>query len=137
MSDAKAAKVETDRTIQRLRVAEHALELLKGGELPQVRKYVFGATYDVREITDLDVFHRLATADDSLKPLLKHSKSEGFVKVSFSEEEGFHFTGFRERDCTEVDALLLAHAQRSAAALTFAALGLDMSAVLELDPPQK
>lgn len=117
----------------RLQGAEHALVLLLKDELPRLKQYVFNAAYNLREIIENEKFQKAQATSSSLVELFNQTKAGAYVKVSLDREQ-LSFALFYEKQFEKGEALLFSRSFGEVIAATFAALGLDMTGLVALDP---
>lgn len=111
---------------QRFQVAEHALTLLTKNELPRLRQFVFNASFDLRQISDSQKFEKLAHLSGSDDDLLRESRCGGYVKVGLGKER-IRIVLFYEKKLNKNEAFLYARSLGEITAVTYGALGMDMS----------
>ena len=117
---------------QRLQAAEYALTLLVKDRLPRLRQYIFNAGFDLREISNSQRFDQLVRSGSISDDLLQESVSGGFIKVAF-EKEQILITIFYEKKLNNSEALLYSRSLGEVTAVTYAALGLDMTGLISVD----
>ena len=121
--------LENDPLGKRLRSANYALDLLKSGELEHVRDFVFNARFDVRAVTNTTQFETAASSKAQPETLLQHSIPGAYVQVGLAEDH-VHTTLFHTGEITSENADLYARTLAQVSALSYAALGLDMTSIL-------
>ena len=128
-----ALMTEKERILARLQGGEEVLTLLEQGELPKIRELVFDSVFDVRLITDPAAFDDDATVSDtSLERLVAASQPLGYIKTSFAAKPRFWaFCGNPE---SEGQAKLMANLLSAVAAIAYAAIGLDMTGLVKINP---
>lgn len=127
MSQEKEAKL-----ITRLRIANHALELLKGDELPFIREFLTTAFCEFNTITNSKAFW--SDGDDNLQSEREASTRVAVIRPSSKNLSQFHV--FAEPGATQEQLEQFAESMRSFMAVIFAAVGLDMTAIGELSPEE-
>lgn len=119
----------TKPLLNRLEVAEHAIQLLDSGKLPGVRKLLYGARCELRKITDSNLFWADDSTDTELAREISASKQVGVIRSTPDDVSRFHV--FYKSELSSVEQLLFAKTLQSFMAVTYAAIGLDMTALIE------
>lgn len=114
------------KVLARLKVAEYALKLMDAGELPYVKQFLFGG-YEVRSISDKTAFEGSNSTTSSLKSELAASKRRYTVRPV--DDGAVRFYVFHEECKNELEAKLWAETLQSYLTVSYAALGMDMSAL--------
>ena len=117
---------------RRLQAAEYALALLKANELPHLRQYIFNATFSLRQVTDSASFESVLDDGSKAADLQKISKESGCLKVHF-DQESIRVLLLYHSQLTANEAVLFSRSLSEVTAVTYAALGLDMTGLLPLD----
>ena len=110
--------------LKRIDVSEKIINGLENGKFLHLLKLLGNARFDSYEITDLDAFQDDCERPD-VKKFLDAAEFRGTVHVSLEPLPRVRL--FTARDLSESSALLLSNSQQRIAALTYSALGLDMS----------
>lgn len=130
--EAARAFLESDPMGRRLQGAEHALTLLLKGELPRLKQFIFGSTVSLRRVEDPDGFDAVANEDADSNALLQGSQPGGHMRVDFARDH-LRLLLFYTTELSDVEAKLYSRSFAEYGALTYGALGLDMSGRIAVD----
>lgn len=133
--DVKAARaaLENDQIGSRLLTADRALRLMEAGELHALRRFVFSARFEVRAIEDVEVFEAGASTSEGLQRMVDASGLGARIHTELVDGRPRIVLFSNSKPSSEM-AELYSRALATVGALTYSALGLDMSAVLKLPP---
>ena len=118
--------LENSVTGQRQLAAEKTLTNLIKGKLPLIEQFVFNGIFDFNEIKSSKEFRNLVKSTPEHERLLTVSKTGGYVKVYFDKTK-FTISLFYEKIKNSNDAILYSKNLSEIIAITYAALGLDMT----------
>ena len=121
-----------DKLISRLHVAEHALSLIASDELPQVKQFLSTSCCELNVISDSKAFWSNEHADERLNR--ERAASKRMAIIHPSPDCLSHFHVFTEPEVTEKQLVQFAEYMKSFMAVTYAAIGLDMTTLGELTP---
>lgn len=115
----------------RFELAETALRLLETGKLPHLQRLFSRARCDLREITDPNAFNNAKSSDADLTAELNASRQVAVIRSTPDCVSRFHV--FYEQRSNVMQEALLAKVLQSFMAVTYAAIGLDMTALTQAD----
>jgi len=118
--------VRNDPIGKRFQAAEHLLTLLIKEEFPRVKRFVFNAAFDLREIWSAEQFQKSIYSNPKLTELIKASKTGGYIRINL-DKETIQFVLFYERKLNVNEAALFSDTFGRIIASTYASLGIDMS----------
>ncbi len=110
---------------RRLQRVEYFLELLKNGELPHLRYFVANARFEVRSAENAESIDQLLHADDAREVI--RDTTPGAVVTAELLDGHVQVTLLHDKNAAESNAKLYALTAQAVGALTYAALGLDMT----------
>jgi len=110
--------------LRRIDVAEEVLGGLEEGRFPAITKLLGNARFDSYEITDLKAFQDDCERPD-VRKLLDAAEFRGTVHVSMEPLPRIRL--FSVKGISESVSYLLSNSQQRIAALTYTAMGLDMT----------
>ncbi len=116
-------KKDTCERIQRLEVADHALEMLVNGKLPFVRKLIMGAMFEFRETGNL-ALHACEPQDDAASAIVNNSQSRGFIKPSLCDNEFKFYVVYLDEELKEHEIALQSQCLGEVVTVTYGLLGL-------------
>ena len=132
ISEAKAKEaadfLEESIIGQRQLAAEKTLTNLIKGKLPLIEQFIFNGVFDFREIKNSEEFRNLIKTDPEYERLFSISKAGGYVKIYFDKTR-LTISLFYERIKNKNDAILYSKNLSELIAITYTALGLDMTAL--------
>ena len=111
---------------QRQLAAERTLTNLIKGKLPLIEQFIFNGVFDFREINDSEEFKSIIKTNPDYERLFSVSNSGGYVRVYFDKSK-LSISLFYEKIKSKNDAALYAKNFSEVIAITYAALGLDMT----------
>lgn len=118
--------VRNDPIGKRLQAAEHVLTLLIKEEFPRVKRFIFNAAFDLREIASARQFQKSIHTNPKLADLIKASKTGGYIRINL-DKDTIQFVLFYERKLNANEAALFSDTFGRIVASTYASLGIDMS----------
>lgn len=124
--DAARKFIQTDPIGKRLQAAEHILTLLIKEEFPRVKRFIFNAAFDLREIASPRKFEQAIHSNPKMTELIKASKTGGYVRINL-DKDCIQFVLFYESGLNANEAALFSDAFSRIVASTYASLGIDMS----------
>ena len=128
----KSASSDSDKEIcVRLFAAERALKMLAHEQLPFVRKFIFNASFDLRNCIKKKKIKKTLDYIRGENQSSKESKSGGYVKLSLTKEN-LTILLFYDHMLSANEAILFSRSLGEIVAVTYAALGLDMSGVASI-----
>ena len=128
--------LENDPLGKRAFAAENMLILLTKGHLPNIKHYIFNASYDLRRIADPNEFDRLINLNPSFADLVRSTSHGGYIRVAMDNEQ-IRFFMFYDKQLSIGEADLFSKSFGQVTAATLAVLGIDMSQYFSTDKPTK
>lgn len=116
---------------QRYLAVEKNLENLVKGNLPLTEKFIFNSVFDFREIKNSEKFKKLVTTDPDYKKLFSASAPGGYASINF-DKKNLRFSLLYEKTRDKSEAEIYSRCFSEVIAITFAALGLDMSGLSQM-----
>lgn len=123
---------DADETCIRLLAAERTLGMLAHEQLPNIRKFIFNASFDLCESLQKKKIKKRIAYGGRVIPSQKDSKASGNIKLSLSKEE-LKILLFYDHSLTANEAILFSRSLGEIVAITYAALGLDMSGIAPIN----
>lgn len=121
--------MDATKRIESFEVAEEALQALEAGKFPSLKRFLSGASCDLRVIEDSSLFSHKQTLIAISDAELEGSTSRGVIRVS--RDNSNKFVLLYEGSITESESELFAKTLQTMMAVSYAAIGLDMSCLGE------